>query len=149
MLGPFADQMAVDVHNCAIGTDRPMLVQYADWISGIATGDLGQSCAYRYPVAPFLGTALLNSAKLAAVAFCLVVLLGICGGVIAVHCQCRPLLISWPPPWDASLYRMDDTMAQVKGPTERIVAIFEFFDRPGVVMAPKEQAGLYGRSVAA
>ncbi len=83
MLGPFADQKAVDVLNHEMGTDRPLLIQYGDWISGFVTGDLGLSYAYRSPVAPFLGEALLNSAKLAAVAFLLVVPLGILGGVIA------------------------------------------------------------------
>jgi len=83
MLGPFADQRAVDVLNHEMGTDRPLLIQYGDWISGFVTGDLGKSYAYRAPVAPFLGTALLNSAKLALVAFLLVVPLGIFGGVVA------------------------------------------------------------------
>ena len=83
MLGPFADQKAVDVLNHEMGTDRPLLIQYGDWISGFVTGDLGLSYAYRSPVAPFLTTALTNSAKLAAVAFLLVVPLGILGGVIA------------------------------------------------------------------
>ena len=68
MLGPFADQQAVDVLNHQMGTDRPLLVQYGDWIAGFLTGDLGESYAYRAPVADFLGPALLNSAKLAAVA---------------------------------------------------------------------------------
>ena len=83
MLGPFADQKAVDVLNHEMGTDRPFLIQYADWIWGFATGDLGLSYAYRSPVAPFLGEALLNSTKLALVAFLIVVPLGILGGVIA------------------------------------------------------------------
>lgn len=37
----------------------------------------------------------------------------------------------------------------IQGPRERIVAIFAFFDRPGVTMTASEQAGFYGRSVAA
>ncbi len=84
MLGPFADAKAVEVLNHQMGTDRPVLEQYADWISGFVTGRYGrQSYAYRAPVAPFLITALMNSAKLAVVAFLLVVPLGILGGVIA------------------------------------------------------------------
>jgi peptide/nickel transport system permease protein len=83
MLGPFADQRAVDALNHEMGTDRPVLVQYADWVSKFAVGDMGKSYAYRAPVAPFLMTALGNSAKLALVAFVLVVPLGILGGVIA------------------------------------------------------------------
>jgi peptide/nickel transport system permease protein len=83
MLGPFADQKAVDLLNHEMGTDRPLLVQYMDWIGGLLTGDLGRSYAYRAPVAPFLETALVNSAKLALVAFLIVVPLGILGGVVA------------------------------------------------------------------
>lgn len=37
----------------------------------------------------------------------------------------------------------------VKGPKERIVAIFAFFDRPGVIMSAAEQKGFYGRAIAA
>lgn len=40
-------------------------------------------------------------------------------------------------------------VVQVKGAVERIVAIFSFFDRPGVTMTAKEQTGFYGRAVAA
>jgi peptide/nickel transport system permease protein len=83
MLGPFADQKAVDILNHEMGTDRPYLIQYGDWVSSLLTGDLGQSYAYRAPVAEFLTPALLNSAKLSLVAFLLVVPLGIFGGVIA------------------------------------------------------------------
>ncbi|MEO8243650.1 MAG: ABC transporter permease [bacterium] len=83
MLGPFADPAAVAVLNHQMGTDRPVLVQYASWMLGFVTGDMGESYAYRSPVAPFLMTALLNSAKLAVVAFVLVVPLGILGGVVA------------------------------------------------------------------
>lgn len=36
----------------------------------------------------------------------------------------------------------------VKGPVERLVAIFAFFDRPGVTMTAKEQMGFYGRAFA-
>jgi hypothetical protein len=35
----------------------------------------------------------------------------------------------------------------VQGPRERIVAIFAFFDRPGVTMTAAEQVGFYGRTV--
>lgn len=83
MLGPFADPTAVEVLNHRMGTDRPVLVQYGDWIAGFVTGDMGESYAYRSPVAPFLFTALVNSAKLAVVAFVMVVPLGILGGVVA------------------------------------------------------------------
>jgi peptide/nickel transport system permease protein len=83
MLGPFADQRAVDLLNHEMGTDRPLLVQYSSWVGGLIQGDLGKSYAYRAPVSQFLLTAAINSAKLAGVVFLIVVPLGILGGVIA------------------------------------------------------------------
>jgi peptide/nickel transport system permease protein len=91
MLGPFADQRAVDALNHEMGTDRPVLVQYADWVSHFVVGDMGHSYAYRTPVAPLLEIALLNSAKLALVAFLLVVPLGILGGIVAALNVGRPI----------------------------------------------------------
>lgn len=91
MLGPFADERAVELLNHEMGTDRPVLVQYGDWISRFAVGDMGKSYAYRAPVAPFLVTALINSAKLALVAFLLVVPLGILGGIVAALNVGRPI----------------------------------------------------------
>jgi peptide/nickel transport system permease protein len=90
MLGPFADQRAVDELNHEMGTDRPVLVQYADWVSHFVVGDMGQSYAYRTPVAPLVEVALANSAKLALVAFLLVVPLGILGGIVAALNFGRP-----------------------------------------------------------
>ena len=83
ILGPLADPEAVAALNHTLGTDRPALVMYAGWIGGILTGDLGQSYAFRAPVAPFIGNALANSIKLAAVSFTIVVPLAIGAGVYA------------------------------------------------------------------
>ncbi|WP_433142933.1 ABC transporter permease [Actinomadura nitritigenes] len=43
LLGQSADQAAVDAKNAALGLDRPVLVQYADWLSRAVRGDLGAS----------------------------------------------------------------------------------------------------------
>ncbi len=83
ILGPFAAQGAVDALNARLGTDRPILVQYWDWISGAVTGDLGFSISFSRPVTELLGRALRNSAKLAALAFLMVVPLSIAGGIVA------------------------------------------------------------------
>ena len=83
ILGPLADPRAVAALNHDLGTDRPLVVQYVEWISRFVTGDMSRSYTYRSPVAPFIGTALWNSLKLGAVAFVIVVPLGIYGGVIA------------------------------------------------------------------
>jgi peptide/nickel transport system permease protein len=82
ILGPFADQAAVDALNEQLGTDRPLIVQYWDWISNFVTGDLGETVRNR-PVADELLDPLVNSGKLALLAFIIVVPLSILGGVIA------------------------------------------------------------------
>ena len=83
VLGPFATQEAVDALNETLGTNRPVYVQYWDWISSAVQGDLGLSISFARPVREMLGRAIWNSAKLAAVAFVIVVPLSILGGVIA------------------------------------------------------------------
>ena len=91
ILGPLADAQAVANLNHQLGVDRPLLVQYWDWISRFAVGDMSMSYSFRSPVAPFIGQALLNSLKLGAVAFVCVVPLSILGGVWAALHVGRPI----------------------------------------------------------
>jgi peptide/nickel transport system permease protein len=91
ILGPLADQGAVEVLNRQLGLDRPLIEQYWDWISHFVTGDMGTSYIFRSPVTPFVTEALGNSLKLGLVAFVLVVPLGIFGGVVAALNVNRPL----------------------------------------------------------
>jgi peptide/nickel transport system permease protein len=91
MLGPLADAQVVADLNHKLGTDRPVLVQYWDWASHFAIGDLGKSYTFDAPVGPFIGQALVNSLKLAAVAFVLVMPLSILGGIWAALHVGRPI----------------------------------------------------------
>jgi len=83
ILGPLADARAVAVFDHQVGVDRPLVIQYWDWITHFLVGDMGRSFTFRAPVTPFIAEALGNSMKLAALAFVLVVPLGIGGGVWA------------------------------------------------------------------
>jgi peptide/nickel transport system permease protein len=83
ILGPFADQRAVDSLNHQLGTDKPLIIQYWNWISDFVRGDLGLSLSYHVPVSSLIGNALTHSLKLAAFAFVLVVPISIAGGIIA------------------------------------------------------------------
>lgn len=83
VLGPLADARSVAAFNHQMGVDRPLVVQYLDWITHFVRGDMGTSFTFRAPVAPFVAEALVNSLKLAALASVLVVPLGILGGVVA------------------------------------------------------------------
>jgi peptide/nickel transport system permease protein len=83
VLGPFATQEAVDALNARLGTDRPVLVQYGDWIGSAVTGDLGTSISFARPVSQLVAIALQNSLNLAVLAFIMVVPLAIAGGIAA------------------------------------------------------------------
>ncbi len=83
ILGPFAAQSAVQALNHTLGVDRPLVVQYWSWVSGIVHGNLGTSSQFRASVSSFLFPALGRSLKLALVAFVIVVPLSIIGGVVA------------------------------------------------------------------
>jgi peptide/nickel transport system permease protein len=83
ILGPFADPRAVAALNHQLGVDRPLVVQYLSWLGGALHGDFGNSLSFRQPVGDLLRRAVLNSLKLGAVAFVIVVPLGIFGGIVA------------------------------------------------------------------
>jgi peptide/nickel transport system permease protein len=83
ILGPLAAPAAVKALDAQLGVDRPLITRYFDWLGDLLQGNLGVSYSYRTAVAPFIGPALVNSLKLAALAFVIVVPLGIAGGVLA------------------------------------------------------------------
>ena len=83
ILGPFAAKSSVQTLDTQLGVNRPLLTRYLSWIGGLLHGNFGTSYSYRTAVEPFVRAALINSIKLAVLAFVIVVPLGIIGGVIA------------------------------------------------------------------
>jgi peptide/nickel transport system permease protein len=83
VLGPFASPTAVAQLNHQLGTDQPIVTQYIDQMKGYLSGDMGKSVSTRQPVSEVLWPALGRSAKLAILAFLIVVPLSILGGVVA------------------------------------------------------------------
>jgi peptide/nickel transport system permease protein len=83
ILGNLATPGAVRILDHQLGVDRPLVSQYWSWITGLLHGDMGTSYQFRSAVEPFVSAALVNSLKLAALAFVVVVPLGILGGVVA------------------------------------------------------------------
>jgi peptide/nickel transport system permease protein len=55
MLGGKASEAFIDRTNHALGLDRPLPVQYLDFVGGAARGDLGESIILRRPVAEVVG----------------------------------------------------------------------------------------------
>lgn len=83
VLGPFASLNDVKQLDHQLGVDQPVYIQYLNWVTKLLQGNLGTSLEYQVPVSSLLGPSLINSLKLAAVAFALVVPLSIVGGVFA------------------------------------------------------------------
>jgi peptide/nickel transport system permease protein len=91
ILGPLATPGAVRALDHQLGADKPLISQYWTWISHFVQGHPGQSYHYQTAIGPMLTGALGRSLKLAALAFILVVPLGILGGVVAALKVGRPL----------------------------------------------------------
>jgi peptide/nickel transport system permease protein len=83
VLGPFASPTAVAALNHQLGTDKSVLTQYVKQMKGYLQGDMGRSVSTRQPISEVLWPALGHSAKLAVLAFLIVVPLSILGGVVA------------------------------------------------------------------
>ncbi len=83
ILGISADPSAVAALQRELGLDQPAAVRYVRWIGGLLTGDLGQSWAYRVPVADLLGPRLAVTVPLALLALLLTVAVGLGLGVVA------------------------------------------------------------------
>jgi len=83
ILGQFATPEAKANLRIELGLDRPLIVQYVDWLSGFVVGDWGESTSMHTPVRPLVISRLYNSAILAAVGFVMFVPLGIVLGLIA------------------------------------------------------------------
>lgn len=83
ILGNLASENSVKLLDHKLGVDRPLVVQYWSWVTGMLQGRMGTSYQYSAPVGSFLFPAVVRSLKLAVVAFVIVVPLSILGGVIA------------------------------------------------------------------
>ncbi|HET7169494.1 MAG TPA: ABC transporter permease [Candidatus Limnocylindrales bacterium] len=83
ILGPFAPQASVDALNERLGTNDPLLEQYARSIRSLVTLDFGNSFVSGQPVIPQLGAAIGRSAKLAGLALLLTIPVAIIAGLYA------------------------------------------------------------------
>jgi peptide/nickel transport system permease protein len=91
ILGPLAAPSAVTALSKQLGTNRSVIAQYGTWIGHVVTGNLGTSYQYQSAIGPVLGKAFVNSLKLAAVAFVIVVPLGIFAGVVSALNVGKPI----------------------------------------------------------
>lgn len=83
VLGETATPADIARMNHAFGLDRPLVVQYADWLTGALHGDLGRSWFTTLPVARSIGQALPVDLSVAGLALLFALLLGGAAGIAA------------------------------------------------------------------
>ncbi len=66
-----------------LGLDRPILIQYKDWVVGVFQGDLGTSLTSKRPVANDLAQRLPRTFELIAASTILATIVGVTAGVVA------------------------------------------------------------------
>jgi peptide/nickel transport system permease protein len=83
ILGTRADSEQIEILRQQLGLNRPLYVQYLDWIVSVLQGDLGESLRFGDPVATLLAQRLPASAFLAFSALTIAVIVAIPLGVVA------------------------------------------------------------------
>ncbi|MDR1824244.1 MAG: ABC transporter permease [Bifidobacteriaceae bacterium] len=83
ILGKTATPDRLAVLREQLGLNRPLLVQYWDWLSGVLHGDFGESLANHEPVTSLIGERLVNSLSLALAAMLVIIPLSLLVGVAA------------------------------------------------------------------
>jgi peptide/nickel transport system permease protein len=90
MAGPEANPEVVARLRAAMGLDRPLVIQYADWLGGALRGELGTSLQYDVPVGALIVSRLPVTLPLTAMAACLTLLIALPLGVYAATRARRP-----------------------------------------------------------
>jgi peptide/nickel transport system permease protein len=90
ILGPFAPQESVDALNAKLGTDDPLIEQYARAMKSLVTLDWGNSFQSGKPVMPQIVGAIGRSGLLAAYALLLTIPVAIFAGLYAGRNRDRP-----------------------------------------------------------
>jgi peptide/nickel transport system permease protein len=103
----FEDPGLIAARRAKLGLDRPVAVQYADWLGRAIRLDFGESLLYSRPVGDLLGERALNTAVLAVAALGTATLVGIPLGIYTGTRSRRPgvtvvralslLMLSMPP----------------------------------------------------
>lgn len=83
MVGPSGGPELVAQMRQELGLDRPLHIQYIDWVSGALRGDLGISFRSRQPITPLLLARIPATLELAGAALIVAIGIGLPSGVLA------------------------------------------------------------------
>lgn len=84
-LGQFADEESVEALEEDMGLNRPFYIQYYDWLTGLLTGNMGNSLSWGVPVGGLVFTRAVNSLYLAVVSLFLMTSISVPLGVVAAN----------------------------------------------------------------
>lgn len=82
-LGSVATPESVAAMTAELGFDRPVLIQYFEWLAGVLRGDFGTSLFTSEPVGPAVASRLAVTLSIVLVALAITVLISVTLGVIA------------------------------------------------------------------
>jgi peptide/nickel transport system permease protein len=83
MVGPYGSQEFVAQVRAEFGLNRPLYIQYIDWLTGVLQGNLGITFRSRQPIAPLLLARVPATLELALGGLIIALLMGLPAGVIA------------------------------------------------------------------
>ncbi len=83
ILGPNATDQSIQALQAQLGLDKPLHLQYVDWVIGILQGDMGTSLRFGDPVVTLIAEKLPKSLMLAGAATFIAVFLALPLGVVA------------------------------------------------------------------
>jgi peptide/nickel transport system permease protein len=83
MLGETASQEEVERLRHTLGLDRPLLVQYKSFLTGLVRGDLGTSFRFGTPVSQEIASRLFRTIQLAVAAMAVAILIALPLGIVA------------------------------------------------------------------
>lgn len=83
LAGDNATPEQIEEIRVSLGLDRPWIVQYASWLGGVLTGDLGTSLYSTEPVAVSILNRMPVTLSIALVSIVIAILIGLFGGVLA------------------------------------------------------------------
>jgi peptide/nickel transport system permease protein len=83
ILGPEASEQAKEQMRERLGLDKPIIVQYVDWLGGVLRGDLGESLVDRTPVAQLILQRLPVTLELALGTFLVSLTIAVVAGILS------------------------------------------------------------------
>lgn len=85
ILGPEASEQAKEQMRERLGLNKPIVVQYVDWVGGVLHGDLGESLVDRTPVSTLIKQRAPVTLELALGAFALSFTIAVIAGILSAY----------------------------------------------------------------